>query len=273
MLHAPLLALSLAAAAPDPAAAALIAAERGFAADAQRLGVRTAFLTHFDAESWVFRPTPVAALPALARDPDDGHQLIWTPQRVGVAASGDLGFSTGPWSAHHAGQAQMAHGQFLSIWKRGNNGIWRVQVDAGIPHPATSTPLAPPVVMSMAAPAAPDGADHAQREDALARRDAALHEALAAQPATSPLPRFADAAIHVLRDGQAPADGAAALALVANDPPGLGRGPRRALGMAASGDLGYTIGGAADCTGCGSYLRIWRWADGDWKLLVDLSTP
>ena len=274
MLHAPLLALTLAATTPDPAAASLIAAERGFSADALRYGVRLAFLAHFDAGSWVFRPMPVSALAALARDPDDGTRLEWTPRLVGVAASGDLGFSTGPWSSHRAGQADMAHGQFLSIWRRGSDGIWRVFADGGIFHPAPAKAApAPPVLAVPTMPSAPLAADERERrEHLLERRDADLREALAQSPVTSPLPRFADVALHALRDGQPPADGAEALALTGKDAPGLGRGPRQALGVAASGDLGYTLGGGADCAGCGSYLRVWRWQDGQWMLLVDLSS-
>lgn len=273
MLHAHLLALTLAATPPNPVAASLIAAERGFAADALRYGVRLAFLAHFDAGSWAFRPTPVAALPALARDPDDGTRLEWTPQRVGVAASGDLGFSTGPWSSHSAGQAQMAHGQFLSIWRRGNDGIWRVLADTGISHPAPAKPGLGSVATVPTASAPPlEATERQRREQLLERRDAELREALNQEHGTTPLPRFADAALHALRDGHSPADGPEALALIAKDAPGLGRGPRQALGVAASGDLGYTLGGAPDCTGCGSYLRVWRWQDGQWMLLVDLSS-
>ena len=58
------------------------------------------------------------------------------PILVGVAASGDMGFTSGPWSAHAAGTDGLAHGHFLTVWKRGDDGIWRVQVDGGISHPA-----------------------------------------------------------------------------------------------------------------------------------------
>src|SRR4051812_27339602 len=120
------------ASAPD--VAPVVAAENAFAADAQRLGVRLAFLSHFDAGSWLFRPYPVPALDALARDADDGSRLEWAPEIAGVAASGDMGFTSGPWSAHAPGVANGVHGHFLTIWKRGDDGIWRVQVDGGISH-------------------------------------------------------------------------------------------------------------------------------------------
>ena len=78
----------LASATPEPSPPPLIAAEYGFAADAQRFGVRMAFLAHFDSDSWLFRPHPVPALAALARDPDDGSPLEWTPEIAGISAGG-----------------------------------------------------------------------------------------------------------------------------------------------------------------------------------------
>jgi len=105
MLASLLVAGTLGAAALPPDLAAVAAAERGFALDAHRFGTRLAFLAHFDAEAWLFRPTPVPALPALARDPDDGRLLEWSPKQVGVAASGELAVSTGPWAASTSAKA------------------------------------------------------------------------------------------------------------------------------------------------------------------------
>jgi len=274
MLASLLVAGTLGAAALPPDLAAVAAAERGFALDAHRFGTRLAFLAHFDAEAWLFRPTPVPALPALARDPDDGRLLEWSPKQVGVAASGELAVSTGPWAAHAAGAAQYAHGHFLTFWKRGTDGIWRVQADGGIGHPAPA-PAAPGVAALTDPPGAATPLDTAQRQQrhaALEKADDALRAALGTDPAHA-FDTIADPALHAMRDGQPPADGAAALDLVRKDASGLGRGARRALDLAASGDFAYTLGGDADCIDCGSYMRAWRWRNGAWKLLVDLSLP
>lgn len=275
MLASILLAGSIGAtAALTPDLAAVVAAERGFALDGHRFGTRLAFLAHFDSDAWLFRPTPVPALPALARDPDDGRLLEWSPRQVGVATSGDLAVSTGPWAAHAAGAAQYAHGHFLTFWKRGADGIWRVQADAGIGH-AASPPATPGVtaLTDASGSTTPLDAMHLQqRRTALEQADDALRAALGKDPAHA-FDTVADPALHAMRDGQQPADGAAALELVRKDAAGLGRGARRALDVAASGDFAYTLGGSPDCVECGSYMRAWRWRDGGWKLLVDLSLP
>ncbi len=268
-----LFAAAFLAASPDPAAASLIAAERGFAADGQRDGLRRAFLAHFDAESWLFRPYPVPALATLARDADDAGFLQWEPDFVGVSASGDLGFSSGPWTVIQPGVGQMLYGHFVSIWKRGKDGVWRVQVDGGVVHDPLTRATGKVTTVPASAAAPLDTAALDERGRMLDRADDALRESLAQGGAKSPLLALANSNLHVLRDAHLPADGAAALELVAKDPPGLGRAPRLARDVAASGDLGYTLGGDRACKGCGSYLRVWRWQDGRWQVAVDFSTP
>ena len=266
------------AAAPQPSAGPVIAAEYDFAADAQQIGVRRAFLAHFDSESWLFRPQPVPALAALARDPDDGASLVWTPEIAGVAASGDMGFTSGPWSAHAPGVENGVHGHFLTIWKRGDDGVWRVQVDGGVSHPPLERPTGEVKIVSIAneiATAPPNIDDLARRRSALEKSDDELRAALGKPQggASSTWQKFADPEWRVLRKGHSLTEGADATALIAQDASPLGSAARRALDVAASGDLAYTIGGDAECKACGSYYRIWGWQDGGWRLVVDLEKP
>lgn len=276
MLLSLLFVSTIAVARPDAASAPVVAAENAFSADSRRYGVRIAFLAHFDAGSWLFRPYPVGALDALARDADDGAPLEWGPDTVGVSASGDMGFTSGPWSAHAAGTDGLAHGHFLTVWKRGDDGIWRVQVDAGIGHPALAKPAGDVdiVVRGGDAPSRALASDDiAKRRAALEKSDDDLRTALGAASGDKAAlwQRTAHADLRVLRGGHAPATGKDAQDLLAHDAPRIGSGPRRALDVAASGDLGYTLGGDASCAPCGTYYRIWRWQNGAWRVLVDLS--
>ena len=266
----------LSAATPQPSAGPVIAAEYGFAADAQQIGVRRAFLAHFDSESWLFRPQPVPALAALARDPDDGSSLEWTPEIAGIAASGDMGFTSGPWSAHAPGVENSVHGHFLTIWKRGDDGVWRVQVDGGVGHPPLERPTGEVKVVAFASTGILLAADDlARRRSALEKSDDELRAALGRPQggASSAWQKFADPEWRVLRKGRSLTEGTDATALIAQDAPQLGSAARRALDVAASGDLAYTIGGNAECKACGSYFRIWRWNDQGWRLVVDLEKP
>jgi hypothetical protein len=271
----------LAAAAPSPAApsesfGALVAAENAFALDAMHVGVRRAFLAHFDAGSWLLRPYPVPALDTLARDADDGSRLEWAPELAGVSASGDFGFTTGPWSAHAPGTDRLAHGHFLSVWKRGEDGVWRVQVDGGIGHPTLERPVgetqfvAPSVATATLTPDVLATRRHAF-EAAEDRLRAALERG--GDAAISARRDLADADWRVMRPKELPATGDAAFSLASKDPARRGSATRRAYDVASSGDLAYSIGGDAACRECGSYYRIWRWKDDRWRLLIDVQTP
>ena len=264
----------LAGATPDSLAAPIVTAENHFAADAQRLGVRLAFLAHFDADSWLFRPYPVSAHNALARDAEDGSPLEWGPDIVGVASSGDMGFTSGPWSGHAAGTDGFVHGHFLSIWKRGDDGVWRVQVDNGISHPALKAPSGEVKTVAVwEKPEAPLAADAlARRRKAFESADDALRDALAKGDANA-WRNVADPEWRVMRSKEMPATGEETFALVAKDPARRGSGPRKAFDVASSGDLAWSIGGDASCKECGTYYRIWRWRDDRWRLLVDLTKP
>ena len=75
------------------------------------------------------------ALPDLA--------ISWTPSEVGVAASGDLGYSTGDYQMSFKdpkGNVISDHGKYVTIWKKGKDGGWMVQLDAF----NSDVPLPPP---------------------------------------------------------------------------------------------------------------------------------
>ena len=58
--------------------------------------------------------------------------LAWTTSDVGVAASGDLAYEHGHWTADPdgAGEAPEEHGQYLTVWKK-IDGQWKALYDTG----------------------------------------------------------------------------------------------------------------------------------------------
>jgi hypothetical protein len=62
-------------------------------------------------------------------------RVEWYPAVAELAASGDLGFTAGPWACSPAGGAQ-TQGHYLTIWKRDEGCDWRVHFDAGVSNPA-----------------------------------------------------------------------------------------------------------------------------------------
>ncbi|HEU4952680.1 MAG TPA: nuclear transport factor 2 family protein [Holophagaceae bacterium] len=259
------LGLTLAAQAPRPAAspaAEVARAEQAFAQLALEKGIPAAFLTNLAPGSVVLRPGPVDARTLYAADKDPGL-LIWRPAQVGVAASGELAYSTGPWEYRPAKDAApVATGHFLSIWARQADGGWKVAFDAGVPHPARPEPEGWTAFL----PAAPD----LLGEEDPARTLQALDRGLSSGSAR--LVRLAFGAT-VYRRGRPPLTGAAEVAAVLQAEPDRAYEPAGAR-VARSGELGYTWGTAgANGGGAVSYLHLWVRGAGVWRLLYDLELP
>jgi hypothetical protein len=103
--------------------------------------------------------------------------LIWEPAFLDLAASQDLGLSTGPWQYQlDEATSPVAFGHFISVWRRRADGQWRVLADIGVRCDSTdagfgSDPVfAPPPGKSVAGdrpanPVAIEAADAALRGD------------------------------------------------------------------------------------------------------------
>jgi ketosteroid isomerase-like protein len=66
-------------------------------------------------------------------DQKDNH-LTWTPVGADISASGDLGYTYGTFeyrSKDKEGKPTIDHGKYTSIWKKQNDGSWKVVLDMG----------------------------------------------------------------------------------------------------------------------------------------------
>ena len=132
--------------------AALAEAERAFARETAKVGIRAGFLAWFARDSIGFRPALGNAwdqLNARPAPPNPTAALLeWEPRVGDVAASGELGWLTGP-STFTAPDGAKRYGNYLSIWMRRPEG-WRVFIDVGADAP-TPVPFAPGFVRMPAA--------------------------------------------------------------------------------------------------------------------------
>jgi ketosteroid isomerase-like protein len=76
-----------------------------------------------------------------------GFALSWTPAKADVAASGDIGYTTGAYQAMMGGTAET--GKYVTVWKKQGDGSWKVtddifNADAG-PAAAAGTHVMMPV--------------------------------------------------------------------------------------------------------------------------------
>jgi len=120
----------------DVAAAALLEADRAFAADADAHGVHAAFKAAMAPDAVIFRPGPVGAQAWLEAHPDWAALIAWVPDRVEISSTGDLGVTSGTWTLRPAPDAEVSdQGRYITVWRL-RDGRWQAVVDHGVSLPA-----------------------------------------------------------------------------------------------------------------------------------------
>lgn len=262
------------AAAPAPAdhTASLAAAETAFAAHSVREDMRVAFLAAFAPDGMLVRNGWVVSNDWMRAQTAPPIVLDWRPQYVEVAASGELGLSTGPWRITSKAKPETppVHGQFVSIWRREGSGPWKVAVDLGISHATDALWSAPLESRQLPVPRSGPQSGIAQAEARFAAdaRARGLRAAYATHGAEN---------LRFYRSGQAPS----AARSVALDTPAMkgeaGAWSVERVETARSGDFGYARGAyfaaGAPGTPLGWYLRVWRREGMDWRIVMDVLNP
>ena len=251
------------------ASGSLIEAERAFAAQSMASDMASAFIANFADDGVLLGGGGwVTARAAFGGQPAPPVALDWAPAHVEVAASGELGLSTGPWirTSRANPAAPAAHGDFVSVWRRHAGGPWKVEVDFGVSH-SQATPL--PKSVEVVPPSAPESSN--TLEDAEARFVAAsMLEGARAAYATHALPR-----LLLYREGHAPWRGKASAVSALDDRRTLWLADARAA--SAANDFGYVRGTYADAGDPakvrGYFLRVWRRDAAGWGIALDVARP
>ena len=262
----------------------LVAAERAFSRRSVEHGMREAFLANLAEDGVIFQPLPVNGRRAWEERPASTATLIWEPAFAEIAAAGDLGYSTGPWELRPPSDAQdrpVLHGHFVSVWRRAEDGAWKVAVDLGITHAALE-----PGVGSGAFSAGPrhEGAVSGDRSRAARNELAEAERRFSAQARRQGLGAammvFAADDLRFNRSGASPARGPeAARTMLAADSARTRWSPMEVV-ASRSGDLGYSYGvrerlGPTDAvTDTSVFLDVWRRGpSGRWQLAMAVDNP
>jgi ketosteroid isomerase-like protein len=119
----------------------MVAAERAFAADAAARNTRDAFLAAYSEDGIAFAPGPRNAQHVWEKRSVNKNKLEWAPQMAEIASSGDLGYTSGPWRFTAEGDDKpSAFGHFFTVWRKDDDGKWKVLVDHGVSHGETAFP-------------------------------------------------------------------------------------------------------------------------------------
>jgi ketosteroid isomerase-like protein len=300
---APTLALALALAAPGLAAAAplvtprasappgdvaqMIEAERAFNKKAAQTSIRDAFYEFLAPGAILFRPGPIDGKAYYFEKPSNpGPLLHWSPSYAEMAASGEMGWTTGPWDYRSAAdKPEEAWGHFATVWHKQPRGDWKVIIDDG--HSSTKPPLEPltwariggkeiPVPELM--PLATLGRGH----ERLLETDGAFSEALTKKGVGAALSEFADEDVRLYREEQPAYQGAAIAgpALAHEWDRGVKAWDMKVGAISKAGDLAFTYGvvdlppGTKTDPAGRNVFRVWRRvAEGPWKLALDVTNP
>ena len=249
----------------------MVLTEQAFSRMAAEKNTRDAFMAYIADDGLLFRPGAVNGKKWMTEHPvppsDKRPLLAWQPAFAGMARSGDLGFTTGPWESKPDinDEKPSAYGHFVTVWKKQPDGSWKFVVDLGISHPQSGGPqtLWQPADMKMPS-FKPVNVAAATEE--LLTRDRKFNFA-----------NYASPDVRLYRAGNLPYIGKqAAVAALATT---KGQVTWQPIGgdVSRAGDLGYTHGTyeVADDTKNvierGSYVRIWQKQGGTWRIVMDVT--
>ena len=261
----------------------MVTTEQAFSKRAEVKDAHDAFLAFIADDGLLFRPGAVNGKkwmlehPATAPPAGKKPLLAWQPSFAGMAASGDMGFTTGPWEARAdiKDDKPQGYGHFVTVWKKQADGSWKFVVDLGISHPESGGPqtLWQPARTNKKTSFKP--VDIATATKALLDSDRQYSDASKQNLAKAFL-AHASPAVRLYRNGNLPYIGIKAASEVLNKT--TGRFTWQAINgdVSRAGDLGYTHGiyevtdDTNKVTQHGSYVRIWKKEGSAWRIVMDV---
>ena len=262
----------------------MVQTEQAFSRMAAEKNTRDAFMAFIADDGVLFRPGAVNGKKWMLEHsvpPSDKHPLLaWQPSFAGMAASGDLGFTTGPWESRddRNDSNPSGYGHFVTVWKKQPDGTWKFVVDLGVSHPMSGGP------QTLWLPPEQRPATKIQRVDvAIARRElldwdrAYLQRSLKRGLAKAFI-SHASPDVRFYRNGSLPFIGRTASANTLEVEKGQVSWTPVAADVSGSGDLGYTRGtyevtAPNNVTERGSYVRIWKKQGDVWRVVIDVANP
>lgn len=258
----------------------LVETERAFAQRARETNWRDAFLEYFADGMKGFEGEDVKARLKSRPAPPKELEFWWEPRYGDIAASGDLGWLTGPVRTRlpQANSGQPEFSNYASVWRRQLDGRYLVIEDVGI-----STPEMPVFLPGFTRAPAPSRYSGPERGDAARAELADADRKLTAMLQRSQADAYGAASAQYARlhrQRTMPIVGREPILAWSKAQPAWTAGESRFADVADSGDLGYTKGsyeqpaGADTKAESGYYLRVWsRDARGAWWVVLDVTQP
>ena len=245
----------------------IVRAEKSFAAYSVKHGTKAAFLQFADSNGLVFEgANAVRAIESWAKRDAGTGVLNWHPVYAFTAASGEIGFTTGPWTFHQPTIADSvaARGQYHTIWHKTKKSEWKFLLDIGV----TNTPAFDSATFSFYPKkiAFVSGTD----DDLLEAEALFIEKTKQASGRVKGYLAVLCSDIFMLsRRGRLPATTKPAAEAALRSMPDSIHYQITGSGRSQSGDFGYVYGTAVMGDKKDSYLRIWRREGKQWKLALE----
>lgn len=260
---------------PGPDPMPLVENERAFAAAVAEKGVREGFLEFLARDAVSLVPEATCGYDYYEALEPTPMQVVWQPSFAEIAASGDLGYTTGPceWRASKDAALPLLSGHYVTIWRKQEGGGWKVALDTGVSHDPNPDLATDTELWSNSPSASPE--DPTGSRKSLVKAEAALSLDAGQHGVMAAYLDWIAPDVRVCRDGEFPARGAAGLAERIGDGNAKWTWLPTFAAVSSDGGLGYAYGeGSPDGEHQFSYLRIWRWGeDGRWRIAFDLHLP
>jgi ketosteroid isomerase-like protein len=252
----------------EKAVRSLVDAEKAYAKMGFENGFRAASLAVFAEDAVIFSPGPVSGKKFWQTETEEPF-VIWRPIFASIARSGELGYTTGLWELKKSREMEKpeAFGHFVTIWRKDEQGIWKVVVDVGVNHsePSEKTDKVETFVPKSG------GAHRASANQALKKAQQAFTEALRTDAGQAVIANGSDD-LRVYRRGEFPAVGKTAAQSMLNRDHAKMTRTKAGDGRSRADDLAYEYGEyASEDAERGIYFSVWRLDANDaWQIVLDL---
>ena len=257
----------------------MVKTEQAFSKMAQDTNPREAFMAFIAEDGLLFRPGAVNGKKWMLEHPvppsDKKPVLVWQPAFAGMAASEDMGFTTGPWEAKaDVNDAKPgAYGHFMTVWKKQVDGSWKFVVDLGIAHPQQSGGPLTLWQPSDTSKSTFKPVDVATSRQSLLDRDQKYSAATLKDGLAKAFLAYASPEVRLYRGNNLPYIGRDASAEALAKTTAQVKWQPIAADTSSAGDLGYTHGTYEADGKTGSYVRIWKKQNGTWQIIMDVTNP
>ena len=247
----------------------LIDAELAFAQTSKTKNTRDAFLQYLSDETVMFEDAKITVGKKTwqGRKPDSSL-LIWEPVFADISASGDFGYTTGPFEyyASRKNGEKGFYGSYITMWKKDSASQWKMALDIGVspqPKPASKTLNTPAISSNVKSKARKD-----------LKQEVMKQEMLFLKNTKKELSFFLANESRFLRPGREPVTDRAEIEKIITKERGEAHYTPVDVSVSSAGDMAYVYGKLVlviqDKQKEGFYLRIYKNTDQkDWKIVLD----